>query len=181
MISFSARIQKFGDDNPNADRSVFGWAYIEIPTEVTDALMPGKKTSFRVKGRLDNYAIQQVALLPMGRIAETPGAFMIPINAQMRRGTGKDAGATLQVELAFDDSPLPQSADLLACLNDDPAAMAYFETLAKGHQNYFSKWIESAKTIETKTKRITQAVTALAMGMGYGEMIRYFKKHETPG
>lgn len=176
MLSFTAIIQKFGANGDYADRSIYGWAYIEIPTDVTDALQPGKKTSFRVKGTLDGYAIKQVALIPMGVAAETPGAFMIPINAQMRRGTGKDAGSTLQVDLAVDDSPLPQSADLLVCLDDNPAALAYFKTLAKGHRAYFFKWIESAKTIETKTKRITQAVTALGMGMGYGEMVRYFKK-----
>jgi hypothetical protein len=176
MLSFTARIQKFGADGDYTDRSIFGWAYIEIPTDVTDALQPGKKTSFRVKGTFDKYAIKQVALIPMGAAAETPGAFMIPINAQMRRGTGKDSGATLQVELDFDDSPLPQSTEFMLCLDDDPAALAYFKTLPKGHQNYFSKWIEQAKTIETKTKRITQAVTALGMGLGYGEMIRYFKK-----
>ena len=175
MLSFTARIQKFGADNEHADRSIYGWAYIEIPTAVTDELQPGKKTSFRVKGRLDNHAIQQVALIPMGAAAETPGTFMMPINATMRRETGKDAGATLQVELDFDDSPMPPSADFMLCLDDDPAALAYFKTLPKGHQNYFSKWIEQAKTIETKTKRITQAVTALGMGLGYGEMVRYFK------
>ncbi len=176
MLSFTALIQKFGTNDEYADRSIFGWAYIEIPTDVTDALRPGQKTSFRVKGTLDNHTIKQVALIPMGVAAETPGAFMIPINAQMRRGTGKDAGATLRVTLAFDDSSLPQSAEFMLCLDDDPAALAYFKTLPKGHQNYFSKWIEQAKTVETKTKRITQAVTALGMGLGYGEMIRYFKK-----
>lgn len=175
MLSFAAHIQKFGANGDYADRSIFGWAYIEIPVAVTDALQPGKKTTFRVKGRLDNHAINQVALIPMGVAAETPGAFMIPINATMRRETGKDAGAKLQVELAFDDSPLPQSAEFMGCLADDPVALAYFRTLPKGHQNYFSKWIEQAKTIETKTKRITQAVTALGMGLGYGEMVRYFK------
>ncbi len=64
----------------------------------------------------------------------------------------------------------------MACLEDDPNALDFFSQLTKGHQVYFSNWIESAKTVETKTKRITQAVTGLSMGMGYPEMIRYFKK-----
>jgi hypothetical protein len=37
---------------------------------------------------------------------------------------------------------------------------------------YFSKWIEEAKTSQTKTKRIAMAVTALGLGQGYPEMIR---------
>jgi uncharacterized protein YdeI (YjbR/CyaY-like superfamily) len=64
----------------------------------------------------------------------------------------------------------------MACLDDEPAALAFFITLPKGHQQYFSNWIESAKTIDTKTKRIMQAVAGLAMGLGYGEMVRHFKK-----
>jgi uncharacterized protein YdeI (YjbR/CyaY-like superfamily) len=63
------------------------------------------------------------------------------------------------------------------CLADDPHALDFFNTLPRGHQNYFSNWIESAKTSETKVKRISQAVQGLAMRMGYGEMIRYFRKH----
>jgi uncharacterized protein YdeI (YjbR/CyaY-like superfamily) len=64
----------------------------------------------------------------------------------------------------------------MACLADDATALDFFNTLSKGHQTYFSNWIEAAKTVETKTKRITQAVMGLSMGLGYGEMVRYFKK-----
>ena len=62
------------------------------------------------------------------------------------------------------------------CLADEPAAIEFFKTLAGSHQRYFSKWIDSAKTIETKTKRIAWAVTALAKKQGYGEMIRSHSK-----
>jgi uncharacterized protein YdeI (YjbR/CyaY-like superfamily) len=73
---------------------------------------------------------------------------------------------------------LPQSDDFIACLDDDPAARAHFETLAKSHQNYFFKWIEDAKTPETKANRIAHSLRGLAMKMSYGEMIRYVKKQQ---
>jgi uncharacterized protein YdeI (YjbR/CyaY-like superfamily) len=94
----------------------------------------------------------------------------------MRRGTGKEAGDTVRVELARDDEPLRLSTDLLTCLADEPNALAFFETLTPGHQLYFSNWIESAKTLSTKTKRLSQAVAGLAMKLGYSDMIRQFKK-----
>lgn len=171
MQIFSALLQRFDQKGEKT-----GWTYIEIPIDVAEALRPGQKMSFRVKGTLDAFAIKLIALIPMGQSGETEGAFIMPVNAVMRRGIRKEAGATVRVELAVDDSPMPLSADLMACLADDPAALDFFNTLAKGHQNYFSNWVEAAKTIETKTKRITQAVTGLSMGMGYGEMVRYFKK-----
>ncbi|MBP6687980.1 MAG: YdeI/OmpD-associated family protein, partial [Lacibacter sp.] len=58
------------------------------------------------------------------------------------------------------------------CLNDEPTALQYFNSLAGGHQRYFSKWIDSAKTEPTKAKRIAMAVNALARKMGYTEMLR---------
>ena len=50
----------------------------------------------------------------------------------------------------------PLSVDFMECLSDEPKALEKFNSLPKGHQRYFSKWIEDAKTDPTKTKRITQ-------------------------
>ncbi|GAB4021957.1 YdeI/OmpD-associated family protein [Spirosoma koreense] len=177
MISFTTILQKFGEKGDKTR-----WTYIEIPIAVTDELKPGQKTSFRVKGSLDQYSIKQVALLPMGksvpRISDgLEGGFMMPINAGMRRGIGKDEeGTPIQVNLEVDTDPLPQSADLLTCLDDEPDALKFFASLAKSHQNYFSKWIEDAKTPETKADRIAKALRGLSMRMSFGETIRYFKK-----
>lgn len=143
---------------------------------MTEGIKPGQKTSFRVKGMLDNFPINLIALLPMGKSGDVEGGFIMPVNATMRRGIRKEAGATVRVDLKLDDSPMPISADLLACLSDDPAAQAHFQTLSRGHQTYFSNWIDEAKTDGTKAKRLTQAVTGLAMGLDFGQMIRYFKK-----
>ena len=166
MLTFSALLQRFAQKGEKT-----GWTYIDIPVDVSEALKPGQKTSFRVKGKLDAFAIRQVALIPMG-----DGTFIMAVNADMRRGIRKEEGATIHVELAFDNDSMALSADLMACLADDLTALNFFNTLSKGHQTYFSNWIEDAKTVETKTRRITQAVMGLSMGLGYGEMVRYFKK-----
>lgn len=171
MHTFTALLLRFDEKGEKTGRATLGWTYIAIPVDISQALKPGQKTSFRVKGKLDNYPIERVALVPMGE-----GEFIMAINATMRRGIRKEEGASVQVAIDVDDSPMPLSADLMACLEDEPKALGFFSQLTKGHQVYFSNWIESAKTIETKTKRITQAVTGLAMGMGYPEMIRHFKK-----
>ncbi len=165
MIKFTAILQKFEEKGEKS-----GWIFLEIPVDVTETLNPGVRTTFRVKGKIDNLEIKQTALLPMGE-----GSFILPTNAKMRRAIRKREGATVTLEFERDDSPIALSEDLMACLNDEPTALEFFNSLPKGHQNYFSKWIDSAKTTETKVKRITQAVRGLAMGLGYGEMVRYFK------
>ncbi len=166
MIRFTTPILKF---DKKGEKS--GWTYIEIPATLAQQLKPGNKQSFRVKGTLDNYAFKHTALLPMG-----DGDFILPLNAAIRKHISKRQGAVLAVTMEVDDVPLQLSSDMLECLADEPKALAHFKSLPKSHQNYFSKWIESAKTEPTKAKRITQSVNALAKGWGFAEMIRAGKE-----
>jgi hypothetical protein len=165
MIKFTTTLLKFDQQGEKT-----GWTYIEISEELAQKLKPGNKKSFRVKGKLDTFSISSVALIPMGE-----GNFVMAVNAEMRKGIGKRKGAEVRVQLEVDNAPQLLSADLMGCLADDKKALDFFNTLPKGHQNYFSKWIESAKTEPTKAKRIAQAVNALSKGQHYGIMIRSLK------
>ncbi|MES2517746.1 MAG: YdeI/OmpD-associated family protein [Bacteroidota bacterium] len=165
MITFQTILQKFGEKGEKT-----GWTYIDIPADIAQEIKPDTKVGYRVKGTIDSFSIKLTALLPMGE-----GDFVMPINAQMRKGIRKEEGATVTVNLEEDKDELPQSEELLICLEDEPKALLAFNQLPKSHQNYYFKWIESAKTIETKTKRITMTVQGLAMGMNYGEMLRYYR------
>ena len=162
MLSFTAILKKFNEQGEKT-----GWTFIDVSSEQANTLKPNTKKSFRVKGKLDDYTFEGVAMVPIGE-----GNFIIAINATMRNAIKKHKGDTVQVQLAFDEKGYQLNEDFIDCLNDEPTAIAYFTTLPKGHQNYFSKWIESAKTIETKTKRIGMAINALSKHMGYPEMIR---------
>jgi hypothetical protein len=166
MIEFTATLKQFSEQGEKT-----GWTYIEIPADIADALKPGNKKSFRVKGKLDKYPIDHVALLPMGG-----GSFIMAVNAEMRKGLGKKKGAMVKVKLQEDKKEFAFNKDFTDCLADEPAAKAFFSTLPGSHQRYFSKWIDSAKTEQTKTKRIAWAVTALSKKQGYNEMIRSHKK-----
>lgn len=146
-----------------------GWTYIKISAAIAQQLKPGNKKSFRVKGRLDDYPIKGVALLPMGE-----GNFIMPINAALRKNIKKRNGAVLKVELQADDKPLLMDPELMECLADEPKAMAFFNTLNGSHRNYFSKWVGSAKTQTTKAKRIARVVTAFSKGQSFSEMLRSF-------
>ncbi len=166
MISFSAVITKF-----KSNKEKTGWSYIEISERQAEKLKTGTRVSFRVKGLLDNFAIQKAALLPMGN-----GKFILPFNSTMRKGTKKKEGDKIKVQLELDERSITPSTEFIRCLKDDPLAFEFFNSLPKSHQAYFSKWIDSAKTTLTKTNRITMAVIALGSGQGYSEMIRANKK-----
>ena len=166
MVQFTATIHKFEQQGEKS-----GWTYIEIPADIAQQLKPGNKKSFRVKGKLDQFKIAGVSLLPMGG-----GSFIMAINATMRKGIGKKQGAMLKVELQEDKKAYEINAEFLECLNDEPMALKNFEAMPRSFQNYYSKWIESAKTEPTKTKRIAAAVSSLATGMNFSEMIRSQQK-----
>ena len=166
MISFTTTILKFDQQGEKT-----GWTYITIPAALAEQLMPGNKKSFRVKGKLDECAVKGIALIPMGA-----GDFIMALNADIRKRIGKRKGAQLKVNLVVDEAGYQLNVALMDCMADEPAAMAWFKSLSKGHQNYFSKWVEAAKTEPTKIKRIAQAVSALSRKMGYPEMIRAQKK-----
>ena len=162
MVRFQATILKFAKKGEKT-----GWSYIEVSSKIANQLKPGSKVSFRVKGKLDQYPISKTALIPMG-----DGMFILPINAKIRKATGKERGDKLKVEFELDKKPLTLSSDLMTCLEAEPAALKQFESLPMSHRNYFSKWIEGAKTIQTKTKRITMTVIAMVEKQTYGEMLR---------
>jgi hypothetical protein len=165
MVRYKTTIRKFDEKGEKT-----GWTYVELPEDVISQLNPGTRKIFRVKGLLDRFAIHQVAVMPMG-----DGTFILPINADMRKGTGKRKGAMLDVQLSVDDSPVLPSGDMMECLELEPKALEFFKSLTLSHQNYFSKWIASAKTPETKARRIANMINAMLKKQGYPEMIRSLK------
>ncbi|MBC7948740.1 MAG: DUF1905 domain-containing protein [Chitinophagaceae bacterium] len=166
MINYTTTILRFETQGEKT-----GWTYIQVPVDIAEKLKPHNKRSFRVKGKLDQFKISGVALLPMGG-----GAFIMALNAAMRKGIGKRHGAMVKVQLEEDKKPFQFNKDFLACLADEPKARQFFDTLPGSHQRYFSKWIDDAKTEPTRVKRIAWAVDALSKRQGYGEMIRSHKR-----
>jgi len=167
MIRFTVTIEQ---DSRDPEKQ--GWSFIILNKTLSTKLNPGVRKGFRVKGKLDNYEIKQTSLLPL-----SGERFMLPINATMRKATGKKAGDKLVVQMEVDKEKLKLSTDLLVCLKDEPAAEKYFKSLPPSHQRYFSNWVEGAKTETTRAKRITLALAALSRQKHFGIMLREAKSH----
>lgn len=167
MISYNTIILQFADQGEKT-----GWTYIDVPADLAQQLKPGNKKSFRVKGMLDSFPIKAVALMPMGE-----GAFIMAINAEMRKGIHKRAGAMLKVTLEVDTNTeviIPD--DLQECFEYEPGAQEYFNSLPEGHRRYFVNWINSAKTEPTRANRIANTIEAMLHKWTYNEMMRAMKK-----
>lgn len=167
MITYTTIILQFDEQGEKT-----GWSYIEVPADLAQQLKPGNKKSFRVKGMLDGFAIKNVALMPMGQ-----GNFIMAINAAMRKGIHKRAGAMLQVSLELDtDTAVIIPDDLQECFEYEPDALVYFNSLPEGHRRYFVNWINSAKTDPTRATRIANCINAMLHKWNYGQMMRAMRK-----
>lgn len=162
MVKFTATIEKYGEKAHQT-----GWTVITIPAKMAHKINPGCKKSFRVKGTLDEFEITKVALMPAGG-----GDFIMPLNAAMRKGIRKQKNDTVKLQLALDEAPILPPSALIECMADEPEALAYFNSLPQGHRNYFTKWIDSAKTDATKAKRIALVIKTMIRKMDFGAMLR---------
>jgi hypothetical protein len=166
MITFYTTILQFGDQGEKT-----GWSYIEIPADMAQQLKPGNRTSFRVRGMLDGFPVNGMALMPMG-----DGNFIMALKAEVRKRIHKNAGAMLQVSIEEDtDYKVEIPAELQEFFDFEPDASDFFFSLPKSHRDYFIKWIDQAKTAETRAKRIVNTANAALRKLKYNEMMRAMK------
>lgn len=164
-VLFEAVLLRFGSMGEKT-----GWTYVDIPAETALKINPGVRKGYRVKGKIDGHAFKGKSILPMGE-----GAFIFTVDAAMRKAIGKRHGALVTIELSKDQTEYVLNALLMECLQDDPAAWNYFNSLPRSHRNYFSKWVDSAKTDQTVAKRISRIVMAMSKKQGFAEMMRESK------
>jgi len=167
MVEFTTTILQFAEQGEKT-----GWSYIEIPADLAQQMKPGNKKSFRVKGMLDGLAVSGMALIPMGE-----GNFIMALKAEVRKGIHKNAGAMLQVKLEEDkDFKVEMPDDLKECFDFEPGTWDFFNSLPKSHREYFIRWINEAKTAETRAKRIVNTVNAMLRKWRYNVMLREMRK-----
>ncbi len=162
MVQFSAVIQQFAEQGEKT-----GWSYVSIPADIAEELKAGHKKAFRVKGKLDSYPIAQMALLPMG-----DGNFILPLKAALRKAIGKNKGAELRLSLSEDKTSLELSAELMECLADSPVAEKKFKAMPHSHQMYYSKWIDSGKSMQTRARRIHCTISGMEKNLSYAEVLK---------
>jgi len=125
-----------------------------------------------VRGMLDGFAVKGMALMPMGE-----GNFIMALKAEVRKGIHKNAGAMLHVSVEEDtEYKVEVPDDLQECFDFEPEALDFFNSLPKSHRDYFIKWIDGAKTSETRAKRIVNTVNAMLRKWRYNDMMRAMKK-----
>ncbi len=133
---------------PNATGS---WTYLNIPFSVEVGF--GSKGQVKVRGTLNAHALRG-SLMPHG-----DGTHYLVVNKSIRDAIGVTEGDTVSVSIEQDTEQrsVVVPDDLRALLDIDEAARTAFEKFSYSHQKEYVDWIESAKTPETRQRRIQSA------------------------
>jgi hypothetical protein len=100
-----------------------------------------------------------------GSLGSDGSQYFLPLGAAWRRDNGVEAGAEVEVVLTPEGPQADTLApDILAALNRDEKAKAFFEALATFYRNGYVRWIESAKRPETRSARIAEMLILLKAG-----------------
>jgi Domain of unknown function (DUF1905)/Bacteriocin-protection, YdeI or OmpD-Associated len=168
VSSFKSIIRKYG-----AKAEKTGWTFIDIPIDVIAKLKLKNRREFRIKGVMDDVKFERLVCYPV-----KDGSFIIALNAELRKKLGKKDGATVMVKFELDKSEALKSNELIECLAEEAQAKKQFESLPQSHQNYFHRYIFSAKGEATKAGRIVNVINAMHKKQNFGEMIRGLKKEK---
>lgn len=130
---------------------------IVIPDEVVTTLGAGKKPP--VKMSVNGYSYRST-------VATIDGRFMVGFSADHRAASGLKGGDEVDVEIELDTEPrtVEVPADLQLALDAEPAAQATFDKLSNSLKGYHVYQVTSAKTDETRQRRIEKSISTLREG-----------------
>jgi len=99
-------------------------------------------------------------------IARMGGTYWLGVSAERRAAAGVAGGETYELDVELDTAPRTVEApgDLRAALDADPAAGSFWATLSASNQRYHVDQLTSAKTAETRARRLAKSLDALRAG-----------------
>ena len=130
---------------------------IRVPDDVIAALGPSRRPPVQVT--VNGYTYRTT-------VAVMNGAFMFGVSADVRKNAGVAGGDEVDVEIVLDTEPreVIVPTDLQIALDADPDASRFFQSLSYSHKSAYVIWIESAKKVETRQRRIPEAIRMLQEG-----------------
>ena len=149
------RVQRFGAHVAAGPR---GRGVIAVPFDPDEAW--GAKAGHPVGGTINGRQVR-------GTITPDGSGWVFTLTPMWMRDAGVAAGAELIVELAPEG---PQRRDLAddisAALEANPAAAAFFDTLAQFYRKAYLRWIDATtRRPDLRAARIAEVVDLLAAGI----------------
>ncbi|MEU4195492.1 YdeI/OmpD-associated family protein [Kribbella sp. NPDC026611] len=117
----------------------------------------GAKADHPVGGTIDGRRVR-------GRLTSTGSGWVLTVTPLWLRDTGVAIGDEVTVELAPEGPQREDLADdIAAALEADPAAAAFFDTLAQFYRKAYLRWIDATtRRPDLRAARIAEVVNLLA-------------------
>jgi hypothetical protein len=130
---------------------------IRVPDDVVESLGAGRRPPVTVT--MNGYTYRST-------VAVMGGDYMVGVSAENRSGARVNGGDEVDVDIELDTSPrtVEVPADLAAALDAEPMARATFDALSNSNKGYHVYQVSTAKTDETRQRRIAKSVAALREG-----------------
>jgi hypothetical protein len=130
--------------------------FIPIPFNPNEVW--GVKQRHHITGTINGCAVR-------GSLGSDGSQYFLPLGEVWRRGSGVAPGAEVGVVLSPEGPQTDALAtDILAALESEPDAKAFFESLATFYRNGYVRWIEGARRPETRSARLAEMLGLLKAG-----------------
>src|SRR5215467_4610846 len=96
--------------------------------------------------------------------SDPSGDCRLRVNGAMRRGADADVGDKVQLAILGPEPKPAPPPDLKAAFVASPQAKMLWKDLDDDSRRVYIRWIEAAKTPETRARRVTRTVDQLAEG-----------------
>ncbi|MGR6740777.1 YdeI/OmpD-associated family protein [Microbacterium sp. F1-18] len=142
IVRFETTLSQFGNNTG-----------IEVPFSVLDALGGGRRPAVSVT--VNGFSFRST-------VGSMRGLALVPFSAERRRESGLAGGDAIVVDIELDEAPreVETPDDLVAALAE-AGATAAFDRLAPSARKAHVVNVESAKTPETRARRIAAIITKL--------------------
>jgi hypothetical protein len=143
-MRFRAELQRTGGNTTG----------FEVPDEIVTGLAGGGRP--KVVATMNGYTFRS-------SIAKMGGSYWLGVSAERRSAAGVEGGQVLDVDVELDAAPreIEVPGDLRAALDADPAAAAFWETVSFSNRRWHVDQLTSAKTEETRSRRLAKSIALL--------------------
>jgi hypothetical protein len=128
-----------------------------VADEIVDGLGGGARP--KVVVRVNGYEFRS-------SIARMGGDYWLGVSAERRAAAGIEGGEVYDVEVELDTAPraIEVPEDLATALAGEPAAKAFWESMSFSNQRWHAEQLTSAKTAETRARRLAKSLDLLRAG-----------------
>ncbi|WP_328460996.1 YdeI/OmpD-associated family protein [Actinoplanes sp. NBC_00393] len=146
-MDFRAELQRTGGNTTG----------FQVADEIVDGLGGGGRP--KVVVRVNGYEFRS-------SIARMGGDYWLGVSAERRAAAGIEGGEVYDVEVELDTAPraIEVPEDLAAALAGEPAAKTFWESMSFSNQRWHAEQLTSAKTAETRARRLAKSLDLLRAG-----------------